>query len=247
MQIKLPIGVSFTVVERTSSTMDLARCYDGSAGFPHWILAKVQDQARGRRGRLWIGNKESFAATLIMKPKCTPLIASQYSFVAACALFRSLGKYVDVTQLAQKWPNDVLLNGGKVAGILLESSGTGHSVDRLSIGVGVNLGSAPKNVKKANFVPVGLSDVIGKSIRPEEFLENLAYNFNLSEQNFKKYGFVKICEEWTGQACRLGEVITAHTGKEEYQGQFEGIDANGNLVLLTSSGKRVIPSADVCF
>ena len=234
-------------MERVSSTMDWARSYDGSSGFPHWIMARTQDRARGRRGRLWISNKESFLATLIIEPKCSPLTASQYSFVAACALYRSLKKYVSCSQLAQKWPNDVLLDGGKVAGILLESSGTGQTVDRLSIGIGVNLGSAPPNIQIANFAPIGLSDITGETIRPEIFLEVLANNFYLSEQTFKTYGFEKIREEWIGKATRLGEDITAHTSKEKYKGRFDGIDANGNLVLLTADGKRVIPSADVYF
>lgn len=227
--------------------MDWARSYDGTSGFPHWIMARTQDRARGRRGRLWISNKESFLATLILEPKCSPLTASQYSFVAACALYRSLKEYVSAIYLAHKWPNDVLLNGGKVAGILLESSGTGQIIDRLSIGIGVNLGSAPTNIKSASFAPIGLSDVTGKNIRPEVFLEVLANNFYVSEQNFKKYGFEKIREEWIGKATRLGEDITAVTAKEKYQGRFDGIDTNGNLVLLTADGKRFIPAADVYF
>ena len=108
--------------------MDLARSYDGAQGFPHWILAARQTQARGRQGRSWLSPAGAFAASLVMQPFCPPAQAAQRSFVAACALRRALSRVVEPGALAQKWPNYVLLNGGKVAGILLESSGSGQQV-----------------------------------------------------------------------------------------------------------------------
>ena len=247
MQINLPDGVSASVVERASSTMDLARSYDGSNGFPHWILARVQIQGRGRRGRSWVTGPGSFAATLILEPKCSPLFASYYSFVMACALYRSLEKYVDSNLLSHKWPNDVLLRGGKVAGILIETTSFEQFVDRLYIGIGVNLGTTPKKINDTSFVPIGLCDVIGKTIAPNFFLENIAYNFCMNEQVLIKYGFAKIRDEWLASASHLGEIITADIGREQYKGYFESIDENGNLVLLTTGGKRVIPAADIYF
>ncbi|MDO7700124.1 MAG: biotin--[acetyl-CoA-carboxylase] ligase family protein, partial [Planktomarina temperata] len=146
--------------------MDLARSYDGAQGFPHWILAGTQSKARGRQGRSWLCPAGAFAASLVMQPRCTPAEAAQRSFVAACALRRALSSLVGAGALAQKWPNDVLLNGGKVAGILLESSGSGQLVDRLTIGIGVNLGPAPQDVAQASFPPIGVADVTGESLAP---------------------------------------------------------------------------------
>ncbi|MGB0798227.1 MAG: biotin--[acetyl-CoA-carboxylase] ligase [Planktomarina sp.] len=235
------------VIERAESTMDLARSYDGAHGFPHWILARTQTRARGRQGRVWMSPKGAFAATLIMKPNCPPALAAQRSFVAACALHRTLSGYVDPARLAQKWPNDVLLNGCKIAGILLEASGNGHVVDRLSIGIGVNLGHAPQDVVDAAFAPIGLADVTGKTITPEEFLNVLAQCFEDVEGKFQAGGFDAIRAEWLGHAARLGEVITARTSKDTHVGTFETVDADGNMVLLTAQGKIVIPAADVYF
>ena len=69
--------------------MDLARSYDGAQGFPHWILAGTQSKARGRQGRSWLSPAGAFAASLVMRPRCTPAEAAQRSFVAACALLRA--------------------------------------------------------------------------------------------------------------------------------------------------------------
>ena len=247
MQIKLPSGVSASFHARAGSTMDLARSYDGAQGFPHWILAGTQSKARGRRGRSWLCPAGAFAASLVMQPRCTPAEAAQRSFVAACALRRALSSLVGAGALAQKWPNDVLLNGGKVAGILLESSGSGQLVDRLTIGIGVNLGPAPQDVAQASFPPIGVADVTGESLAPEAFLSILAAEFAAVEAILQQQGFAEIRAEWTAHAARLGEEITARTGREEIIGRFEGLDAQGNLLLLTGGGKRVIPAADIYF
>ena len=227
--------------------MDLARSYDGAKGYPHWIMAHSQTQARGRYGRVWLSSKGAFAASLVMQPNCTLVVAAQRSFVASCALRRALTTYVDSSYLAQKWPNDVLLNGGKVAGILLESSGSGSNVERLTIGVGVNLGYAPKDIPEASFVPVGLADVTGEIVPSEAFLEVLAAEFVEVEHKLTTGGFAEIRAEWIDHAARMGQVISARTSREVHTGSFEGIDEDGNLLLLTPGGKRVITAADVYF
>ena len=247
MQINLPFSESATIVDRASSTMDLARSYDGAEGFPHWIMARSQTQARGRQRRSWLSAQGAFAASLVIQPNCPPSMAAQRSFVAACALRRALATYVDPNLLTQKWPNDVLLQGGKVAGILLESSGSGLNVERLTIGIGVNLGHAPKDVPNASFAPVSLADVTGQTVPVETFLEVLAADFAAVELKLVKQGFADIRAEWTAHAARLGQVITARTSRETHTGIFEGLDPDGNLLLLTPSGKRVIPAADVYF
>ena len=227
--------------------MDLARSYDGAQGFPHWILAGTQSKARGRQGRSWLSPVGAFAASLVMQPRCPPAEAAQRSFVAACALRRALSRVVDEGALAQKWPNDVLLNGGKVAGILLESFGTGALVERLTIGIGVNLGHAPQDVAQASFPPIGVADITGQSVLPEAFLAILAAEFAAVEAVLQQQGFCEIRAEWMAHAARLGEDITARTGREEIIGRFEGLDVQGNLLLLTAGGKRVIPAADIYF
>ena len=111
---------------------------------PEWILALEQTAARGRRGRAWANPPGNFAATLVMRPTESPDRVALRSFVAALALHDALVAATGRAQgLALKWPNDVLLNGGKLAGILLESAGRGSALSHFAIGVGVNLADAP--------------------------------------------------------------------------------------------------------
>ncbi len=213
---------------------------------PTWIMAQRQTEARGRRGRTWEHPVGNLAATLIYRPEATATEAAKRSFMAANALFETLAIYVDRTKLAQKWPNDVLLNGGKVAGILLESSGTGPFIDWLSVGVGVNLRHAPTGID-APFAPVSLSGEGGESVAPDVFLTVLASNFATQEAKLTALGFERIREDWLRHAARLGEVITAKTGKDSVTGIFDTIDADGNLVLISGRGPQTISAADVFF
>ena len=214
---------------------------------PTWILAHHQTAARGRRGKPWIVPPGNLSATLVCKPAISAAEAARHSFLAANALFAALAMYVPAAKLGLKWPNDVLLNGGKVAGILLESSGTGHFIDWLAIGIGVNLRHVPQGVTDAAFAPTSLIAAGGELIAPEDFLTTLAGCYATQEAKLAKLGFARIREDWLKNAARLGEVITARTGREDVTGTFDTIDDAGNLVLITGSGPRAISAAEVFF
>ncbi len=217
---------------------------------PTWILALQQTAGRGRRGRPWNDPPGNFAATLVLHPTEAPHLTALRSFVAALALHDA---FVTVSgrpeAFALKWPNDVLLNGGKVAGILLESLGTFRGASYLAIGIGVNLMSAPsaEQVEARAVGPVSLLSETGAQVTPEEFLEALAESYASYEAQFKTYGFEAIRQAWLRRAAKLGEVITARTGNTERTGTFETLDEHGNLVLRTAQGREAIPAADVFF
>lgn len=192
--------------------------------------------------------KGNFAASLALKPQGDAGQAAQYSFVAALALYDALGQAAGpAVRLALKWPNDVLLNGGKIAGILLESSGHGGRVDVLAIGMGVNLAAAPPTDPNAAFAPVSVYEESGMKIGPEEFLDILAPAFAAWEARLLNEGFGPIRDAFMARAARLGETITARTGTAEFTGRFEGIDDAGSLILITAAGRQTVPAADVFF
>lgn len=214
---------------------------------PTWIMARSQTAARGRRGRPWVVPPGNLNATLIFKPEATAVEAAKRSFLAANALYQALAIYVPAEKLSLKWPNDVLLSGGKVAGILLESSGQGPFVDWLSIGIGVNLRHTPEGVTDASFPPISLMAAGGWEVEAQDFLAMLADAYATQEDKLRHFGFKRIREDWLANAARLGEVITARTGREDVTGIFDSIDQDGNLVLITGTGPRAIPAADVFF
>jgi BirA family biotin operon repressor/biotin-[acetyl-CoA-carboxylase] ligase len=148
-----------------------------------------------------------------------------------------------------KWPNDVLLNNGKMAGILLESLQLETGQKALSIGVGVNLIAAPdvSQVKANATSPVALFTETGVRIGPEQFLDCFAGCYANYEAEFVKNGFQPIRKAWLARAACLGETITARLPNREISGRFDTIDEKGHLVLTAAFGEEVIAAADVFF
>lgn len=245
-----PAGYGLHVVQEVDSTLNEAARIAPTAQGPVWIMAHHQTAARGRRGRVWANPKGNLAATLLMRPQGNPEQSALRSFVAALALFDAcVAVSGRATGLSLKWPNDVLLNGGKLAGILLESTGHGREVSHLAIGIGVNLTEAPgaDMVEPGAVRPVSLLSETGAQVSPEDFLTEMAAAYARYETQFVTFGFDPIRKAWLSRAARLGEVITARTAASETVGTFETVDATGNLVLNTAKGRVSIPAADVFF
>ncbi|WP_342075279.1 biotin--[acetyl-CoA-carboxylase] ligase [Yoonia sp. SS1-5] len=242
-----PEGYARVVLDSVDSTMSEAARRADSITKPTWIMAKTQTAARGRRGRPWVVPSGNLNATLVFNPGATPAEAAKRSFLAANALYQALAIYVPAEKLALKWPNDVLLSGGKVAGILLESSGQGPFVDWLSVGIGVNLRHVPEGVTEASFAPTSLMAAGGWEVDPEDFLTILADAYATQEDKLRHFGFERIRDDWLANAARLGDVITARTGTKDVTGIFDTIDKDGNLVLITGTGPCAIAAADVFF
>lgn len=217
--------------------LEAARRADSLTG-PTWILARQQTAARGRRGRAWAQGQGNFAATLVMHTE--PQRAALHSFVAALALYDALSA-LGADRLALKWPNDVLLGGGKVAGILLEMLPR----QVLAVGIGVNLAHAPEahEVEPGATPPVTL----GIPTDPVTLLDQLDPAFDHWAGRLAQDGFAPVRDAWLARAARLGEVIRARTVTEDHTGTFETVDNDGCLVLSTAKARLRIPAAEVYF
>jgi BirA family biotin operon repressor/biotin-[acetyl-CoA-carboxylase] ligase len=242
-----PQGYDRTVLSEIDSTnLEAARICSGLFG-PKWICALSQTAAKGRRGRAWTNQEGNFAATLVLPNAGPAQSMALRSFVTSLALFDT---FVALTgqpaPFALKWPNDVLINGGKVAGILLESLNGGS---HLAIGIGVNLQSAPSadQVESGAVVPVSLRGETGADVSPTDFLDVIAAKYAAHESMFTTYGFEPIRTAWLARAAKLGEVIMARTTTSETIGTFETVDTEGHLVLRTAKGVQTIAAADVFF
>ena len=243
-----PQGYDRVVYDTIDSTNSEARRRIDTALGPCWILAHEQTAGIGRRGRAWSTQAGNFAATLL-QPLNMPLNqAALQSFTTALALrdaFLAVGGKPNDFSL--KWPNDVLLKGGKVAGILLETMGKGPS--HLCIGIGVNLAHAPSTTAlEATATPP--KSLIGDAqlhVTAEEFLSALATAFDTRQMQFQQGGFDAIRRDWLKHAVKLGEKIIARTISQEIQGRFETVDETGALVLHTDKGLRYITAAEIFF
>ncbi|RME16277.1 MAG: biotin--[acetyl-CoA-carboxylase] ligase [Alphaproteobacteria bacterium] len=246
----LPEGHALLALGEVDSTLDEAARRLAEISGPTWITATRQTAGRGRRGRPWVSPPGNFAATLVL-PGLTPgQGAALRSFVAALALFEActvLGTPPD--RLALKWPNDVLLDGGKLAGILLEGLAAGGRIEGLAIGIGVNLAAAPppEALEPGALAPVALADCLGTAPAPAAFLEALAPAFARWEGQFRAGGFGPIRAAWLARAARLGEAVTARLPGEEVRGIFRDVDGEGHLVLSTPRGARRIAAGEIFF
>ncbi len=215
---------------------------------PTWILAKTQTAARGRRGRVWHNPPGNFAASLVMpNAAMPPPQAALRSFVAALAVHDAMRAVMGdhPVELALKWPNDVVLNQGKLAGILLE-----NTLQHLIVGIGVNLAAAPLcgDVEPRALRPVSVLQQTGVTILPKAFLTPLAQSFARYNTQLEIHGFGAIRQKWLAHAARIGQSVTARMGSHETTGIFRDIDADGHLILDTAEkGPVAIAAADIFF
>jgi len=216
---------------------------------PLWIAARRQTGGRGRRGRPWETGVGNLAATLLITTTKPPLEAAQVAFVAAMAVADLAAAYADPSLVTVKWPNDVLIGGRKVAGILVESGALGEGRLWLGVGVGVNLATPPVAAERPatsfaqHLVPPQIQPP-----SPEAALIELASAFDLWTDLWNTAGFGFIAQAWTARAHGLGRPCSARLERETLEGVALGLDADGALRLRLADGSiRRVTAGDVFF
>ena len=237
-----PPGYGLKWHDEIDSTNEEARrlAAKGESG-PLWLTAARQTAGRGRRGRAWDSPGGNLAATLLIRPERGQSEWAQLSFAAAIAVSDMASRFAPEARIALKWPNDVLANGKKLAGILLETA----NGQALAIGVGVNLAYHPEDTE---FPATSFSAFGVKPPSTEDALAVLAAGFAKWYEVWRAQGFTAIREAWLARAAGLGSRIRARLATEERSGMFEGIDENGALLLNEGFGRAsVLPAADIFF
>lgn len=244
---RVPAGYSVATFEAIDSTNEEARrrAATGERG-PLWIWAKRQTAGRGRRGREWESPEGNLMATLLLAPGVSTPEAARLSFVAALAVHDLAAVYATRSVVRVKWPNDVLVDGRKAAGILLESSGEA-GVDILpwvAIGIGVNLIHAPA----ATLYPATFLGAHGRAPTAAEALAELAEAWETRFRTWRVSGFAAIREAWLEVAAGVGQPIEVRLPGETLTGRFETLMPDGALSLLQPSGaRRAITAGEVFF
>ncbi len=243
-----PAQVPILALDEIDSTNAEARrrAEAGESG-PLWITALRQTAGRGRRGRAWeTGQGGNLAATLLMLTDKSPAEAAQISFIAALAVFDLARAFIKGRPIGLKWPNDVLVGGKKISGVLIESGRRADGLLWLASGMGVNLAEAPTSADRpaTSFAAEGCDPPPS----PRQALERLADSFAGWLGLWETQGFAAIAEAWTQRALGLGAACTANLGSESVQGVAEGLDVDGALRLrLADGGLRRITAGDVFF
>ena len=221
------------------------RAEAGEAG-PLWLVGLRQTAGRGRRGRAWETGEGNLAATLLFRTDMPPAEAAQVSFVAALAVADMLAEYVPASLVSLKWPNDPLLGGLKVSGILVESGASPLGGLWIAVGIGVNLSRKPIDSERPATSIATYREI--PPPHPTEAIEVLAGAFERWRRAWSSLGFPVIADAWTARAHGLGEPCTARLGTETIEGIAEGLDGDGALRLRLDDGRvRRITAGDVFF
>ena len=202
-----------------------------AAGAPHGTVIQAQQQTdgRGRRRRLWISPPGNLYATLIVRPPGDAPLA-QLGFIAALGAGDALRRYAPVHF---KWPNDLMLDGRKLGGILVETM-----EGAAAVGIGINIVSAPEDTETpATHIPA--------NVTPDALLDDICACFDVWYKRWREDGFSPLREAWLRHGIGLGQPIQARLARETVEGVFGGLDAEGGLLLDRNGTRRVIAAGDV--
>jgi BirA family biotin operon repressor/biotin-[acetyl-CoA-carboxylase] ligase len=222
-----------THLAEVGSTNDWLLTHAEGLADGHWVRADRQTAGRGRRGRVWHdGGQEQGAGNLM----ATVLVRAegpvqQFSFVAAVALREAIAGACGV-ETRLKWPNDLLLDGAKVSGILLERAGAA-----LVVGIGVNVAYAPVDVDRPAVAVGGTVDGLFAALQER---------FGAWREIWAREGFAPVRAAWLAAAQGMGGMIEVRLGSETLSGRFDGLNDEGALLLgLADGGVRAIHAGEV--
>lgn len=241
---RLPEWIRPTVLERCGSTNDIVKDMARS-GAPEGALVRAvrQEAGRGRRGRSWTSEPGNLYCTLLLRPGGTPQRAAELSFVTALAA----GEAVDGLVAAApklKWPNDVLVDGAKIAGILLESEAeTGGGVAWVAVGMGMNVRHHPDTPGYATTSLLAQ----GADVEPDLVMAAYARAFDRWYRRWQDYGFAPVRAAWLNAAQGVGGPVTVRLHDRSFEGRLVDLDADGALLVETAGGTVKVTAGDVFF
>ena len=241
-------GKNYIYLDSTTSTNTEARkraLKDVEEGTV--VVAEEQVGGRGRLGRGWYSPfGKGLWFSLILRPDFLPMEAPKCTLMAAVAVTNALRKMV-IEGAAIKWPNDILVNGKKMVGILTEMSGTMEEIEYIILGIGINITMAA-NEWPEDLASIGTSALMEGVEIPRIEAFNMVLH-ELEEQYFEvlSNGFDETLEEWRQLSCTLGQEVTVHPGQgPSYEGLAQDIDQDGNLLIRrqdTGAVERLIAGA----
>ncbi|RMD62941.1 MAG: biotin--[acetyl-CoA-carboxylase] ligase [Alphaproteobacteria bacterium] len=247
--LSLPPAYRVVAFDRVTSTNDeAARLAADGAEDGTLVWAREQTAGRGRHGRTFISPPGNLYLSLILRPDCSPGEAAQLGFVAALAIADAIGTVTPpLMEVTFKWPNDVLLSGRKVAGILLEARTSPEgALEWLILGLGINVLSHPE---KTDFPATSLVfEGADPSLSDIVVLEAFARHFLARVDTWLNDGFAPIRRAWLERAHALEQEIHVRLAHETLTGTFRDLDETGALVLdLPGGSRRIITAGDVFF
>ena len=228
-------------VERTASTMDIARdlARKGAPGFSV-VAAGIQEKGRGRLKRVWQSPDGGLYFTVVVRPDLPPLLSPRVNFAASLILARVIEGVCNV-EVRVKWPNDLLAGEKKIAGMLSEMEVEGDLVSFINIGIGINVNNdPPSDVNNA----ASIRQLTGRSHSRIDILSRFLDQF---EGRMSTGSLDSIMAEWKQQTATIGRKVIVETTRGTSQGTAVDVDENGALILETETGERRTVVYGDCF
>lgn len=207
------------------------------------VSARRQSAGRGRRGRSWVSPEGNLYASLVLRPRAAAAATAQLGFVAALGIADAVAELAPGIALGCKWPNDVLANGKKLSGILLEAEmAAGEQPDFVVLGIGINLVSSPR---ETSYPATSLAEEGINAVAPEAMLAAFVAHFAGWLARWRDAGFAPVREAWRQRAVGLGKTIEVRLAHDTIAGRFVDLDGEGALVLGLAEGDRRIAAGDI--
>jgi BirA family biotin operon repressor/biotin-[acetyl-CoA-carboxylase] ligase len=232
--------------EMDSTNEEARRCATRGEVSPRWLLARRQTSGKGRRGRVWSGTPGNLFLTYLGVTRRPPADIALLGFAAGLALAEFCTEAVGAGRAKLKWPNDLMIDSHKAAGLLLESGAVGDGRNWFAIGIGFNLVSAPS----VDQPTICLADVLNGAVppAPEHVARDLAPRMVAWANIFERDGFPALHAAWTSCAHGIGGPVTASVGAETLTGKMHGLSPRGELLMALPSGQmRAIAAGDIHF
>jgi BirA family biotin operon repressor/biotin-[acetyl-CoA-carboxylase] ligase len=208
------------------------------------VIAQKQTGGRGRAGRKWISPKGGIWLSIILRPEFDISVATLFPIASSLALSKALEKCFEISP-ELKWPNDVTLNGKKVAGILVDASLESNQIENIVLGVGINFDVNAKEIEEnlkntPNFYGVTSLQKLKKNVTAiklvQVFLIELENIFEMLNSGQTK----KIIKEWTSRSSTIGKIVKLNTKTGKTKGKAIRIDDDGALVILDKKNTRIL-------
>jgi len=217
--------------QELETTMDKAK-FLAKNDAPHLsvVIAENQTIGRGRLNRKWFSSKGGLWFTLILKPGTPPPLSYIYNFAASLSLSTSLKRLFDVN-VNVKWPNDILLDGKKLVGLLSEMETRGDMVEFINIGIGINVNNQPQKYEPK---AISLKDVLNKTVSRRLILETFLDDF---KNRIQIIDCQNIIELWKKQTSTIGSQVRIETISDIFEGLAVDVDESGALMVKDKTGK----------
>lgn len=206
------------------------------------VISEKQTSGRGRRGRKWESPEGGIAISFILKPNVSPERAPQMTLISSLALVETLNKIHNGLNAKIKWPNDILLSGKKISGILTELSADMEKINYVVVGVGVNLNSTVENLPEN---ATSLKIETKEQVSIKQFLKSFFDHYDKLYLEYLNGGIDQIIERWKKNSDTLGKKVKIIGINETYEGLAKDIDENGALILKTDKKEIKVYSGDV--